>query len=704
MKHIPNLKFDDFQKGLLRDRYCLPGESISGMFKRVALAMEMPETQEIMQKGLFLPNSPTLYNAGTDIGQLSACFVLPIYDSMESIYGTLKDTAIIHKTGGGTGFNFSNLRPNGDRVGSHGGIASGVVSFMRVYDAGTEAVKQGGKRRGANMGMLDMWHPDIEDFMASKEGDNALQNFNLSNSITDDFMHAQQHDKDWDLINPRTGDTWKTVSAKELWDKMIHYAWKRGDPGVYFRDAVERANPTPELGDLRCCNPCVSGDTKVLTKEGYIPIINLIGREVEVWNGREWSLVKPEKTGEAQRLLKLTFTDGSSLRCTLYHPFYLETGEKVEAQDLTIGSSLEKWEMPVIEGSNFKLPEGMVPDWRYASGVRVCWLEAIIDKNRQIHADADTLRIIKENVLDITGYHCTLYADKGYIQIREPINMQVIGIEDGGVEDVYCFNEPIRHRGIFNGICTGQCGEVPLRDNESCNLGSINLSRMVLGAEEGFDYDLIEKITRQSVEFLNQVVVKNKYPLPQIEQATLETKKIGLGIMGWADALLLMGVYYDSTEALDIAEHVMKFVNDIAHDQSAGRNATVTTIAPTGSISIIANCSSGIEPNFGLYEVREQAGRTYHRKHPLVGQVDEGLFRLSHDVSPEYHIFHQATFQRFTDNAISKTINLPNNATEDMIAYAINLAHKLECKGTTIYRDKSKSKQVITKECEKCQA
>lgn len=495
-----NLTFDKFQSKLLQDRYLLAGEMPIDMFKRVADTLEMPNSLNYMKTGMFMPNSPTLYNAGTESGQLSACFCLPIHDNMYSIYETLLHTAIIHKSGGGTGFNFSNLRPAGDKVGNSGGQASGVVSFMRVYDAGTEAVKQGGKRRGANMGMLDVEHPDIFDFLTCKQDDKSIQNFNLSTSITDDFMTAQQKDQSFDLLNPRTGDVWETIDAREVWDQMIENTWGRGDPGYYFRDAVERANPHPDIGDLNRCNPC---------------------------------------------------------------------------------------------------------------------------------------------------------------------------------------------------------GETPLRENESCNLGSINLAKHLEGDE--FDWGMLEDTVRMATEFLNQVIAKNKYPLPQIEKATTETNKIGLGVMGWADALMLMDMHYDGGEAIGLAHKVMEFVDTIGKEQSNGRNATVTTIAPTGSISILAGCSSGIEPNFGKVEEREQNGEKYTRKHPLLGVVDESLFRLAHEVSADYHIMHQAAFQRFTDNAISKTINLPNDATRSDIEDAINMAHKYGCKGTTIYRDESKSKQVITKECTKCQ-
>ncbi len=809
-----NLRFDDFQMGLLRDRYLLPGESPGDMFKRVAKAVKVPASEKLMRTGLFLPNSPTLYNAGTPLGQLSACFFLPVEDSMESIFGTLRDTALIHKSGGGTGFNFSKLRPAGDRVSSTGGVASGAISFMRVYDAGTEAVTQGGKRRGANMGMLNDDHPEILDFITCKEGDMGLQNFNLSVSITDEFMKAHQRGKDWSLINPRTGDVWDTIGADDIWQMMIYQAWNKGDPGFYFKTQVEKHNPHPELGELPGCNPCVTGDTLILTKEGYRRIDELVGQKVFVWNGEEFSEVVPEITGENQPTIYLEFSNGHAIRCTPYHGFLLKDGTRVEAKDLRVLDQLARWEYPVIEGTkkaseklmytkgffsgdgtkldrrcsirlygskrdlnleqfmlythasyreeftNLELDRdtGFEKEWvpgvEYTVQARLDWLAGLMDSDGGSSGHGIYISSVNLGFLQQVQYMCETLGCRAILsEGKSPCMKEFKGKEypcqqeyrlvfnwwemsklvelgfrthrvrvpegkplrdnshyvtctfkeDSGIEEkVYCFTEPLKHMGVFNGLRTFNCGETPLRDNESCNLGSINLSRMVEGDE--FDWDLMETVIRTSVEFLNNVVDENVYPLPQIKEATLETRKIGLGVMGWADALIKMGLRYDEAETLDVAEKTMKFIQTISHDQSNGRNATVTTIAPTGSISILANCSSGIEPNFGVYEVREQAGRTYHRKHPLIGQYDEELFRLSHDISPEYHIYHQATFQRFTDNAISKTINMPSEATVEMVGYAVDLAHKLECKGVTIYRDKSKKKQVITQECEKCRA
>lgn len=496
------MKFDKFQLELLKQRYLFPGETPAGMFKRVSKVIQVPESESLMNAGLFLPNSPTLMNAGRPgMGQLSACFVLPVEDSIDSIYDTLKHTAKIHKSGGGTGFNFSKLRPRGDVVSTTKGVASGPVSFLRVYDVGTEVVKQGGLRRGANMGMLRVDHPDIREFLVCKTEEGHIRNFNISVSVTDEFMQAVNNEQDYALINPRNGEEWASESACEIWDLMVHQSWSNGEPGFFFVDTVNKVNPHPELGTLETCNPC---------------------------------------------------------------------------------------------------------------------------------------------------------------------------------------------------------GETPLLPYESCVLGSVNLANHVLDDGSDYDWEQLENTVRVGVEFLNGVIQHNQYPLPEIERATKRTNKIGLGVMGWADALIKLGIRYDDQEAIKMARRVMRYIQTHAHDQSGGRNYTVTTIAPTGSISLIAGCSGGIEPIFATTETRNQAGMTYVRKHPLLGLYDEDLFVTAHDVPWEMHIAHQAAFQEYTDNAISKTINMPNSATEQEVGAAIRAAYVRDCKGLTLYRDNSREEQVIAKECKRC--
>jgi ribonucleoside-diphosphate reductase alpha chain len=500
----------------------------------------------------FLPNTPTLMNAGHELGQLSACFVLPIEDSMESIFDTVKYTALIHKSGGGTGFSFSRLRPASDRVGSTGGIASGPVSFMRAFDVTTDVIKQGGMRRGANMAILNVEHPDILKFIAAKEDPEALTNFNLSVAVTDKFMKAVEKGTDYNLVNPRTGEVTDKLNAKEVFDKIVDMAWRTGDPGIVFIDEINRHNPTPKLGKIESTNPC---------------------------------------------------------------------------------------------------------------------------------------------------------------------------------------------------------GEQPLLPFESCNLGSINLSKMVAykDGQPYIDYDKLSQTVKLAVRFLDNVIDVNQFPLPEITETTKTTRKIGLGVMGFADMLIQLGIPYDSEKGLATAEEIAHFISEEAdkasielaqergvfpafqesiYDVPDGprfRNASRTTIAPTGSLSIIANCSSGIEPLFALSYVRHiLEGEEFIEVNPyfeetaksggfyspnLMKQLAEGkrlkdieevpeeikkLFITAHDISPEWHVKMQAAFQKFTDSAVSKTVNFPHDATPEDVAKVYMLAYQEGLKGITIYRDRSRDSQVLT--------
>ena len=500
---------------------------------------------DMMARLDFLPNSPTLMNAGTPKGQLSACFVLPVGDSMEEIFGALVSTALVHKSGGGTGFNFSHVRPAGDRVRSTSGVASGPISFMELFDHTTEVVKQGGTRRGANMGILEASHPDVLDFVKAKTEKGKLTNFNISVGIPDAFMDAVRENKDWDLVNPRTGEKSGTIKASELWDLLIESAWKTGDPGVLFLDRIEGSNAVPSCGRLDSTNPC---------------------------------------------------------------------------------------------------------------------------------------------------------------------------------------------------------GEQPLLPYESCNLGSINLIRMTKGRE--IDWDHLEETVRLAVRFLDDVIDTNNYPLEKIENMTKGNRKIGLGVMGWAELLFLRGIRYGSQESIELAGRVMSFVQKIGHDESEKlaeargsfpnwngsvwakrgrkmRNATVTTIAPTGTISLIAECSSGIEPVFALAYRRkaldndtlvyvnayleEAMGHYGDPSGAILEQVLatgtlsgteapralKEVFVTAHDIPYGEHVDMQAAFQKFTDNAVSKTINLPNSATADDVRNAYLLSYEKGCKGITIYRDRCKESQVL---------
>jgi ribonucleoside-diphosphate reductase alpha chain len=551
---------------LMKDQDLQIKESTSELFRRVAKAIAAPERKyggakkmkeyedafyEMMVRREFMPNSPTLMNAGTDLGQLSACFVLPIDDSIPNIFDAVKHTAIIHKSGGGTGFSFSRLRPKGDVVRSTGGVASGPLSFMQVFNAATEVIKQGGKRRGANMGILRVDHPDILEFITSKEQEGTLSNFNISIAVTDTFMRAVERNGEYNLVNPRSGKPLKRLPARAVFNLMIMMAWKNGEPGVIFIDRINAANPTPEVGGIESTNPC---------------------------------------------------------------------------------------------------------------------------------------------------------------------------------------------------------GEQPLLPWESCNLGSINLEKMMTNGS--FDWEKLRSTVRLSVRFLDNVVDVNKYPMKEIADMTRANRKIGLGVMGFADMLIKMGIRYDSDEAIKLAEKIMKFIQDEGRKISEEigkekgsfanfkksswakkhkhmRNATVTTIAPTGTISVISNCSSGIEPLFAVSYVRDVSDSLGHEllevnqrfetmmierglyddddelikkisQHGNIQEIKEipkdirNIFVTALDITPEWHVRAQAAFQKYTDNAVSKTINFPNWATPHDVEKAFMLSWKLGCKGVTVYRYGSREKQVLT--------
>jgi ribonucleoside-diphosphate reductase alpha chain len=547
-------------------------ETPEEMFRRVAHTIASSEAgygkkadvkkwEEIFYQSMvnleFLPNSPTLMNAGRELGQLSACFVLPIEDSMESIFETVKQPALIHKRGGGTGFSFSRLRQERDRVGSTGGVASGPVSFMRAFDVATDVIKQGGTRRGANMAILNVDHPDIMKFITSKEDMVSLTNFNISVAVTSAFMEAVKSGADYNLINPRTREVVGKLNAREVFDKMVELAWKTGDPGIIFIERINQDNPTPHLGSIESTNPC---------------------------------------------------------------------------------------------------------------------------------------------------------------------------------------------------------GEQPLLPYESCNLGSINLTKMLVknGSAYEIDYKKLAKTVRSAVRFLDDVIDVNRFPIPEIGEMTRKTRKIGLGIMGFADMLLRLGIPYNSDEALKIAADVMSFVDKEAFDYSVElaeergafpayegsiydvpggvkiRNASRTTIAPTGTLSLIAGCSSGIEPLFALSYIRNILdGTKMVEVNPYFEQVaKEGgfysedlmkklangahladidgipekvkkIFVTAHEIDTTWHIKMQSAFQKFTNNAVSKTINFPGDATKEDVARAYMMAYEEGLKGITIYRDGSREGQVLSTGAEK---
>ncbi len=544
---------------LKRDERGNPVETPAQMFRRVAAAVAAPDakyngsvekTEEefyrLMASLEFIPNSPTLMNAGTPIGQLAACFVLPVPDSMEGIFDALKNAALIHQSGGGVGYSFSKLRPKGDRVKSTMGVASGPVSFMKVFDMATDVIKQGGRRRGANMGIISVTHPDVLEFVTAKSREGVLTNFNISVSVGDDFMKALAENDEYPLVNPRTGTPVKWLRAKDVFDLVAAMAWKTGDPGMIFLDEINRHNPTPEAGVIEATNPC---------------------------------------------------------------------------------------------------------------------------------------------------------------------------------------------------------GEQPLLPFESCNLGSINLNKVVAGKK--IDWKKLRRIIRSSIHFLDNVIDATKFPAPQTEKIVKANRKIGLGVMGFADMLIKLGIPYDSEKALGTAEKLMAFIEKESKKASADlakkrgsfpnfeksiwkkkfkrlRNATTNTIAPTGTISIIANCSSGIEPLFAVCFVREVMEGTrllevnpefeavarkkkFYSRELMMKIAKRGsvqgmkevprdvqrIFVTALDIAPEWHVRMQAAFQKHVDNAVSKTVNLRKDATLEDVKKIYLMAHELKCKGITVYRYGSKKEQVL---------
>ncbi|TEU00089.1 MAG: ribonucleoside reductase class II [Candidatus Stahlbacteria bacterium] len=953
---------------LLKDSEGRVMETPSEMFQRVASNIAEAELNygkeedvekwsrefyELMRSLIFLPNSPTLMNAGTSLQQLSACFVLPIPDTMEDIFNAVKYTALIHKSGGGTGFSFSGIRPSEDIVKSTGGVASGPISFMRVFDVATDVIKQGGRRRGANMGILRYDHPDIFDFITAKDMTVQFSNFNISVGIDEEFMKAVEKNVTIELKNPRNNEVVRTVKARAIFDLLVYNAWKTGDPGIVFLDRLNKDNPTPHIGQIESTNPCVTGDTLVMTELGLERMENLVKRfqkedphittdnRIPINNGND-SLLLNESTGTTLRTISQAFCSGVKeiykvetesgyeLKATADHKIMTDHGWK-ELQHLTpgekvliqsgVGNFSKDYRLPFevkneFSGKNGKKYQFNLPsEWSVEFGEVIGWLigdgwlrsgdrncrvgfsfgldslEVLkkLKSNLNKWYNSDIKEIKRDNGVYHLSYHSKFfveffeklgiknwkseekrvpetiftapreaiigfirglfsadgtinfdekhgnyyvrltskskellkqvqllllnlgiksrvydrsrkprkgiftYTNKGDTEIsyntdgklfelhisRIPIKKfakeinfltkrkrdllakinekdlrserkqeEIINVEYVGKEKVYDLTEPKTLSYIANGFLSLDCGEQPLLPYEACNLGSINLDKMV--KDNSINYDLLKETVHKSIRFLDDVIDQSKFPIEQITKMSRANRKIGLGVMGFADLLIQLGISYDSEEAISVADEIIKFIEIEAKKASQKlaeergpftnfkgstfdkngeapiRNATRLTIAPTGSISILAGCSSGIEPLFAVVYIRsvmegtelletnkyfeEIAKEKGFYSDSLMHQValtgsirdvtgipddTRRIFVTAHDIEPKWHVRMQAAFQKWVDNAVSKTVNLSYYATPKDVEEIYLLGYKLGVKGITIYRDGSKGEQVL---------
>jgi ribonucleoside-diphosphate reductase alpha chain len=741
----------------------------------------------------FLPNSPALMNAGRPRGQLAACFVVPVGDSMPDIFDAVKWAAEIQMTGGGTGFSFSRLRPAGDRVASTGGAASGPLAFMDGFNAATDAVRPGGTRRGANMGVLRIDHPDILEFIASKLEPARLTNFNISVALTDAFMAAVVSGGDYELVNPKSGLPVRRLDARRVFHTVASVAWRTGDPGVLFLDRINASHPIPDAGPIEATNPCVTGDTRVLVEgRGFVPIAELVGTTPRVATWGEGGAVfrtatRVVRTGH-RPVLRLMTDQGHELRLTADHQVMTERGD-VPAGELRRGDRLHLMGSvapididPEAEEQRDELRALFASGGRVLSSERA-GLSVRLASDSPAALRRAQLELLRLGVVSsigrggggalelvITGVSTHSFETRiGFPpgperdRLRAALDASARGpwvdrafatvrqlVPDGEAE-VFDLTEPESEHFFANGLLVHNCAEQPLLPFESCVLGSVNLEKFAEAGGRDVAWGRLGEAVRDGVHFLDNVIDVNSYPLPQIEAVTRAHRKIGLGVMGFADLLIRLGVPYDSPAALEWAERIAAHVEVESLAASAAlaarrgpftrfatsrwaadgqpplRNATTTTVAPTGTISIIAGCSSGIEPIFAVSLVRRVLdGERLVEVHPIFRAMAEergvwsddlgaalaergrargldrvpadlaALFATAHDVSPEQHVRMQAAFQRHSHSAVSKTVNLPESATIEDVEAVYRLAYQLGCKGVTVYRDGSRSAQVLS--------
>jgi ribonucleoside-diphosphate reductase alpha chain len=816
----------------------------------------------------FIPAGRIIANARpySKVKNYNNCFAIEIKDSMEGIFSALKDDALIQKQGGGVGFSLSHLRPKGATI-TAGGESSGPLSFLRIFNESAKSIHTGGGRRGAHIATLDISHPDIEEFITCKHGDKNKEftQFNLSVCITDKFIDAVKHDLDWNL--EFEGKIYKTVKAKYLYELMTKNAFVYAEPGILCVDTINKESNVSYIGSCEQTNPCVIGSTKILTDKGYIPIINLIGKETNIWNGFEWSKVIPKKTGKNQELMKVQFSSGQELICTPYHKFILNNDTRVEAKNLKIGDKLAKCNYPIIEGTKeltdqeaylqgfysgdgyyetakksaqvyfyepkkmcmkrcgyiqeniintkikrtanvFNIDKSFVPNSSYTIKTRLSWLAGILDSdgcingsnyngftissiNKQFLLDIQlmlqTLGCNSKVLLEHTAqkkimpdgkggqkeYQCQssyrLTISKYYItnvlyklglktERLETLNLTDRNSENFTTikniikldykEDVYCVTELKNHSVIFEGIFTGNCGEVPLLPYESCNLGSLKLSTFVINPfkkHSDIDWNQLEKSIKIAIKFLDNNLDASAYPLKRIEHTVKSLRRIGLGFTAYADMLIKLGLSYGSKEALQFTNKLGAFIRDTAYKYSIQlakekgsfekfnaekylesefckrlpedirhaikkygiRNSSLLSVAPTGTISLSVgqNCSSGIEPVFSFEQKRKiRTGNgdetteqiTYSEvfldfknyfedKYNSKDIEIPSYFKTTANITPKEHIDTQSVWQKYIDNSISKTINIPREFTYEQYKDLFLYAYDAGCKGITSF-------------------